>query len=59
MTEDELIQKMENIIKRYERVLEKRTKQRNYLINYIAKLVLPVQLNALIKKMEEIADEYE
>ena len=56
MTEEEK-NKIDEIIANYERLVSIQTKQRDYLINYIARLVLPVQLNAIMKRLEEIIDE--
>ena len=57
MTEDELIQKMDDIVNRYERLVKIQTKQRDYLLHYVSRLVLPVQLNAITKRLEEMIDE--
>ena len=57
MTEDELIQKMDDIVNRYQRLVKIQTKQRDYLLHYVSRLVLPVQLNAIMKRLEEIIDE--
>ena len=56
MTEEEK-NKIDEIIANYERLVSVQTKQREYLINYIARLVLPVQLNAIMKRLEEMIDE--
>lgn len=57
MTEDEIIEKMTEIATRYERVIAKQTKQRDYLLAYVARLVLPTQLNAILEKLKEIENE--
>ena len=56
MTEEEK-NKIDEIVANYERLVSVQTKQRDYLINYIARLVLPVQFNAIMKRLEEIIDE--
>jgi hypothetical protein len=57
MTEDEIIEKMTEIATRYERVIVKQAKQRDYLLAYVARLVLPTQLNAILEKLKEIENE--
>lgn len=57
MKEEELIKKIEDIVARYERLVKIQTKQRDYLLHYVSRLVLPVQLNAIMEKLEEMANE--
>lgn len=57
MTEDQIIEKMTEIATRYERVIAKQAKQRDYLLAYVARLVLPTQLNAILEKLKEIENE--
>jgi hypothetical protein len=57
MTEDQLIQKMEDIANRYERLLKIKEKQINYLLSYVGGIVLPVQMNSIASRLEQITHE--
>jgi len=57
MTEDQIIEKMTEIASRYEKMIKIQSKQRDYLLAYVARLVLPTQLNAILEKLKEIENE--
>lgn len=57
MTEDQLIQKMEDVANRYERLLKIKEKQIKHLLNYVSGIVLPVQMNSIASRLEQIAHE--
>jgi hypothetical protein len=54
---DEFMDKTKAIVDRYERLIRIQTKQRDYLLAYISRLVLPVQLNAIIERLENIEND--
>ena len=60
MTEEQLEQFLDNTkatIDGYERLVRIQTKQRDYLLAYVSRLVLPVQLNAIIERLENIEND--
>lgn len=54
---DEFINRTQAVVDGYERLVRIQTKQRDYLLAYVSRLVLPVQLNAIIEKLENIEND--
>jgi len=56
---DEFMNRTQAIVDGYERLVRIQTKQRDYLLAYVSRLVLPVQLNAIIERLENIENDTE
>ena len=54
---DEFMDRTKAVVDGYERLVRIQTKQRDYLLAYVSRLVLPVQLNAIIEKLENIEND--
>ncbi len=54
--QDELIRQMQDEANRYERLLRIKDEQIKVLLNHVAKNSLPVQMNAINKILQEIAE---
>lgn len=54
--QDRLIREMQDEANRYERLLRIKDKQIKVLLNLVAKNSLPVQMNAINKILQEIAE---
>ena len=54
--QDKLIREMQDEANRYERLLRIKDKQVKVLINHVAKTSMPVQMNAINKILQEIAE---
>lgn len=54
---DEFMDRTKAVVDGYERLVRIQTKQRDYLLAYVSRLVLPVQLNAIIERLENIEND--
>ena len=57
MTEDEFMNKVEEVTERMLKLIDARDKQIKFLLQYLGGIVLPTQMNAIVERLEKIKNE--